>query len=63
MTRGEAALWKSNISPLISLMFVGAFACWMGLTIWKSATESDPLEKVFLTYYLSDIENTYTATH
>lgn len=62
MTRGEVTLLKSTISPLISLVFVGVFACWMGLTIWKSATESDPIEKVFLTYYLSDLENSYATT-
>lgn len=57
MLPSEAHVLKENISTMLGSLLLGSVALWAGITIWQTATGTNPITKAFAAVLVHDLSD------
>ncbi|MBX4192129.1 hypothetical protein KW798_01450 [Candidatus Parcubacteria bacterium] len=55
----EEHLLKERVSTILGTLLLGSVALWAGVTIWQTATGTNPVTKAFAAVLTSSLEQDY----
>ncbi|MEK7613073.1 MAG: hypothetical protein AAB449_02950 [Patescibacteria group bacterium] len=59
LLQADKSLMHARVNTFFSALLVGCFALWAGVTIWQTATGTNPIAKAFVSMMQDQLELRY----